>query len=289
MIEKSRFSNDRLFSLPEVTMIFLHQSIAGHQIFGYFCTVKKRYFIYFSYKGTAYHGWQYQPNGISVQEVLTKALCTILRTNLDITGAGRTDTGVHAKCMVAHFDIENGLPDELNLVNKLNSILPHDIAAHKVVEVRADAHARFDAISRRYEYHVVLTKDVFRKELATKISFDIDFERMNEAAQLLKKYRDFTSFSKLHTDVKTNNCDIKHAAWTRDGDEWIFTIEADRFLRNMVRAVVGTLFEVGRGKMSMDDFCQVIEEKNRCKAGTSVPAHGLYLVDVKYPDDIFQV
>jgi len=249
--------------------------------------VKKRYFIYFSYKGTAYHGWQIQPNGISVQEVLTQALSTILRTELEIVGAGRTDTGVHAKLMVAHFDVENELLSEFDLEAKLNSFLPNDIAVFKIVEVQPNAHARFDAISRRYEYHVVTGKNVFRNELAARDCGQLDFEVMNTAANTLKEYRDFTSFSKLHTDAKTNNCVITHAEWTQHDDECVFTIQADRFLRNMVRAIVGTLFEVGRHKTTVDEFRTVIEAKNRCKAGASVPAHGLYLVDIQYPNDIF--
>lgn len=253
----------------------------------YLCSVKRRYFIYFSYKGTAYHGWQMQPNGISVQEVLTRALCTILRTNLEIVGAGRTDAGVHAKLMVAHFDFETELPDEFDLAAKLNSFLPGDISIFKIVEVKPDAHARFDAISRRYEYHIFTNKNVFKNELAVRESDKLDFEAMNLAAKTLTKFKDFTSFSKLHTDVKTNNCQIHHAEWTQQGDEWVFTIEADRFLRNMVRAIVGTLFEVGRRKMNIEEFATVIAAKNRCKAGVSVPAHGLYLVDIKYPDHIF--
>ena len=253
----------------------------------YLCSVKKRYFIYLSYKGTAYHGWQIQPNGISVQEVLTKALSTVLRTETEITGAGRTDTGVHSRLMVAHFDVEGELPTELDFVNKLNSMLPRDISIQKIVEVQPDAHARFNAVSRRYEYHVVTEKDVFLTELAARISDKLDFEAMNRAASILLEYRDFTSFSKLHTDVKTNNCVITRAEWLKQGDKWIFTIEADRFLRNMVRAVVGTLFEVGRHRMSFDEFRAVIEAKNRCKAGVSVPAHGLYLVDIQYPENLF--
>ena len=249
--------------------------------------MKKRFFIYLSYNGTAYHGWQIQPNGISVQEVLTKALSTVLRTETEITGAGRTDTGVHARLMVAHFDMEGVLPAEFDMTNKLNSLLPRDISIQKIVEVQPDAHARFDAVSRRYEYHVVTEKDVFRTELAARLSDKLDFEAMNLAASVLLEYRDFTSFSKLHTDVKTNNCVISRAEWTNRDGEWIFTIEADRFLRNMVRAVVGTLFEVGRHRMSDDEFRAVIEAKNRCKAGVSVPAHGLYLVDIQYPENLF--
>ena len=249
--------------------------------------MKKRYFLYFSYKGTAYHGWQIQPNGISVQEVLTKALCTILRTEIELTGAGRTDTGVHARLMVAHFELEGSLPGQYDLVAKLNSYLPKDIAVSNIAEVQPDAHARFDAISRKYEYHVVIRKSVFRNELAARISDRLDFDAMNRAADTLKDYRDFTSFSKLHTDVKTNNCNITLAEWTQKDDEWIFTIRADRFLRNMVRAIVGTLFEVGQGKMNLEEFRAVIEGKDRCKAGVSVPAQGLYLVDIQYPNTIF--
>jgi tRNA pseudouridine38-40 synthase len=249
--------------------------------------VKKRYFIYLSYLGTAYHGWQFQPNGISVQEVLTRALSTILRNETELTGAGRTDTGVHAKLMVAHFDIENELPTEFDLVAKLNSFLPKDIAINKIVEVLTDAHARFDAVSRTYEYHVITGKNVFKSDLAAKVNPQYDFELMNQAAKILFNFRDFTSFSKLHTDVKTNNCVISKAEWTKMNDEWVFTIQADRFLRNMVRAIVGTLFEVGRHNISIEDFRSIIEAKNRCKAGTSVPAHGLYLVDIQYPENIF--
>lgn len=249
--------------------------------------MKKRYFLYFSYKGTAYHGWQIQPNGISVQEVLTKALCTILRTDIELTGAGRTDTGVHARLMVAHFDLESGLPSGFDFTAKLNSLLPKDIAVLKIAEVQPDAHARFDAISRKYEYHVVLQKSVFKNELVAQIRGKLSFESMNLAAATLKEYRDFTSFSKLHTDVKTNNCRITQAEWTQQEDEWVFTIQADRFLRNMVRAIVGTLFEVGMGKMTVDEFRSVIEGRDRCKAGVSVPAQGLYLVDIQYPDSIF--
>ena len=249
--------------------------------------MKKRFFIYFSYKGTAYHGWQIQPNGISVQEVLTKALCTILRTEIEVVGAGRTDTGVHAKLMVAHFDLEKELPSEFDLAAKLNSFLPNDIAIFKIVEVKPDVHARFDAISRRYEYHIITRKNVFKNEQAARESYQLDFEAMNAAASTLKEYRDFTSFSKLHTDAKTNFCTITHAEWTQQDDEWVFAIQADRFLRNMVRAIVGTLFEVGRNKMTIDEFRTVIKVKNRCKAGTSVPAHGLYLVNIQYPNDIF--
>lgn len=250
--------------------------------------MKRRYFIWFAYNGTAYCGWQVQPNGLSVQEVLTKALCTILRTgDIEIVAAGRTDAGVHARNMAAHFDIEGDLPAEFDLTNKLNSLLPADISVREIREVKPDLHARFDALSRRYEYHLVLHKDVFRHPFAMRIYNPLDFNRMNEAAKLLFEYTDFTSFSKLHTDVKTNNCKIMYAIWQQKDDEWIFTVEADRFLRNMVRAIVGTLLEVGRGKITIEDFRNIIEAKNRCNAGSSVPAKGLFLVAVNYPENIY--
>lgn len=247
----------------------------------------KRYFIFLSYNGAAYHGWQIQPNGISVQEVLAKALSTVLRTPIEIVGAGRTDSGVHARLMVAHFDTEVELGPLDRLSGKLNSILPNDIAIYNIKPVQADAHARFDATSRRYEYHIVTEKSVFRNGLAARFADRLDVDTMNTAAKLLFNYIDFTSFSKLHTDAKTNNCVIMQAFWQQQGDVLVFTIEADRFLRNMVRAIVGTLLDVGRGKLSIDQFQEIIEAKNRCKAGTSVPACGLYLVDVNYPETVF--
>lgn len=245
-----------------------------------------RYFIYLSYNGKNYCGWQIQPNGITVQEEIEKALSTILRHPVSITGAGRTDTGVHAALMVAHFDIENPLMDIAQLGEKLNRLLPRDIAISHIRAVKPDAHARFDAISRTYKYYVTDKKDVFRGELAHKIYGKMDFGKMNEAAQILFEYTDFTSFSKLHTDVKTNNCRIMQAEWREENGQWVFTIQADRFLRNMVRAVVGTLFDVGRGKIDLNGFRNVIEQKDRCKAGTSAPAQALFLVDIEYPPEI---
>ncbi len=249
--------------------------------------MKQRYFIYFSYNGAAYVGWQIQPNGISVQEVMQKAFSTILRTDIELVAAGRTDAGVHAKMMIAHVDLELQDMQVLELVNKLNSFLPHDIAISKMVKVQPDSHARFDAVSRRYEYHLLCEKNVFLNDYAMRVYHLLDFEMMNKAAKTLYEYTDFTSFSKLHTDVKTNNCKVMHAQWTFEKDRWVFTIEADRFLRNMVRAIVGTLLEVGKGKMSVAEFREVIESKNRCNAGVSVPGKGLYLVNVNYPDAIF--
>ncbi|MBO4806209.1 MAG: tRNA pseudouridine(38-40) synthase TruA [Paludibacteraceae bacterium] len=242
-----------------------------------------RYFIYFSYRGTHYHGWQIQPNNITVQEVLQDALSKIVREKVDMTGAGRTDTGVHASCMVAHFDLSVPMEDPDRMVQKLNSILPVDIAVDKICPVASNAHARFDAKSRTYKYYVTERKNVFSSDFSARIlGKGLNYDLMNEAAKVLFDYIDFTSFSKVHTDTKTNNCKIMRAEWQKEGDFWVFTIQADRFLRNMVRAVVGTLFEVGRGKMTIDQFRQVIESKDRCKAGTSAPAEGLFLVDIEY-------
>lgn len=243
-----------------------------------------RYFIRFSYDGSAYHGWQIQPNGISVQETLQKALSTLLRTNTDVVGAGRTDAEVNARCMVAHFDIDSPITDCISLVKKLNKILPPDIAVKSIEEVQPDAHARFNATARTYKYFISTTKSPFNRHYAYHFSQSIDFELMNKAANHLFDYTDFTSFSKLHTDAKTNNCKIMHAEWAQLSEtEWVFTIKADRFLRNMVRAVVGTLLDVGRGKISINDFCHIIEKKDRCSAGTSVPGNALFLWDVDYP------
>lgn len=246
-----------------------------------------RYFIYLSYDGTNYHGWQVQPNGISVQEVLMKALSTFLRKSVEVVGAGRTDAGVHARLMVAHFDFDTEL-DGNTVVDKLNRLLPPDVAVHRVRRVKPEAHARFDATYRTYKYYITTRKDPFSRAFAWRVFQPLDFERMNEAARVLFDYIDFTSFSKLHTDVKTNNCKIMEAHWDRiDENNWVFTIRADRFLRNMVRAVVGTLVEVGKGKLTVEGFRKVIEEKNRCSAGTSVPGNALFLVDVGYPEDLF--
>ena len=248
-----------------------------------------RYFITLSYDGTAYHGWQIQPNGDSVQETLTKALATLLREEVAVVGAGRTDAGVHALKMIAHFDTGQEV-DCARLVDKLNRILPPDVAVQRVQPVNAEAHARFSATSRTYHYYVSVAKDPFSRHRAMRLFNAPDFERMNEAALRLFDYTDFTSFSKLHTDVATNNCRIMQARWEQVGEhEWRFVIQADRFLRNMVRAVVGTLLEVGRGKMTIDEFCQVIEKQDRCSAGTSVPGHALFLVDVTYPDELMNV
>ncbi|MBP5742772.1 MAG: tRNA pseudouridine(38-40) synthase TruA [Paludibacteraceae bacterium] len=241
-----------------------------------------RFFVKFSYNGAAYHGWQKQPNGVTVQEVLDRALSIVAGEEISTTGAGRTDAGVHAKTMYAHFDASSWCPDD-NSVYRLNRILPPDICVYDLRQVADDANARFDAKSRTYEYWLSTKKNPFLLGLADFEFFDFDFEAMNEAASKLLTFTDFTSFSKLHTDVKTNNCRVTKAEWTCRGDGlYVFTITADRFLRNMVRAIVGTLFVVGRRKMTPQQFCEIIEAKDRCKAGTSAPAEGLYLVDVKY-------
>lgn len=248
----------------------------------------QRYFIYLAYEGTNYHGWQVQPNGISVQECLEKALSTLLRVETPVVGAGRTDAGVHARLMVAHFDSEKEIADLVLLADKLNRILPQDISVYRVCSVTPEAHARFDATSRTYKYYVTTVKSPFNRHLKCRIHGTLDYQLMNEAAKTLFDYIDFTSFSKLHTDAKTNNCKIMHAEWVQEDETtWVFTIKADRFLRNMVRAIVGTLVEVGRGKLSIEGFRKVIEQKDRCKAGASVPGHALFLVDIEYPAETF--
>ena len=249
-----------------------------------------RYFIYLAYNGAAYNGWQVQPNGMTVQQRLEEALALLLRQPVSIVGAGRTDAGVHARLMVAHFDWEEHIADLAFLAEKLNRVLPKDIAVYRIVPVKPDAHARFDATSRTYQYYITTRKDPFTHEFAYKLHGKLDVAAMNEACQALFDYIDFTSFSKLHTDVKTNNCRIMHAEWTADGEgRWVFSIQADRFLRNMVRAIVGTLLEVGRGRLTKEGLRKVIEAKDRCRAGVSVPGQALFLVNVTYPEAIFEV
>lgn len=251
--------------------------------------VMKRFFIYLSYSGTNYSGWQIQPNAISVQEVIEKALSTILRKNIPIVGAGRTDAGVHARKMIAHFDLDCEQLDTNFLVDKLNGFLPYDIAIHNIVEVKSDAHARFDATSRLYRYYITTRKDPFLHSTHYRVRGDLDIDAMNVCANALFDFIDFTSFSKLHTDVKTNNCKIMQAFWVKNDSELVFTIQADRFLRNMVRAIVGTLLEVGKGKLDERGIRRIIETKDRRVAGTSVPGHALFLEDVTYPEDLFEI
>lgn len=241
-----------------------------------------RFFITLSFDGTNYHGWQIQPNSDSVQQRLQEALSTLLRQPIEVVGAGRTDTGVHARMMVAHFDWEE-LIDGKQLAYKLNKFLPQDIAVQEVRLVDEEMHARFSATSRTYHYFIHMRKDPFQQAYSWQVPFKLDFEKMNEAAKVLLEYKDFTSFSKVNTDTKTNLCNVKEAFWEEIApDRWRFTITANRFLRNMVRAIVGTLVEVGRGRLSPEDIRRIIEAKDRCSAGESVPAKGLFLVDIKY-------
>ena len=244
-----------------------------------------RYFLEFSYNGKAYHGWQNQPNAISVQEVLENAMCTILKAKISVMGAGRTDSGVHASQMFAHFNFEERI-DTKDLVYKLNSLLPKDIAITNVFRVNPESHARFDATSRTYHYKISTSKNVFDYNFAYQVQLPLDVEAMNKACKILFLYNDFQCFSKSNTDVKTYNCDIKEAIWTQKSNQLIFTITADRFLRNMVRAIVGTMINIGLGKLKPEDLHKIIASKDRSEAGFSVPAHGLYLVEIVYPDTI---
>lgn len=255
----------------------------------YFCfsnLQQLRYFLELAYNGKNYFGWQVQPNQISVQEAIETRLSKILGQDISIVGAGRTDSGVHAKKMYAHFDYEGELKKDL--VKHLNSFLPKDIAIYNIHEMHPEAHARFDATSRSYNYFISPFKNPFTSESAWNFNRTLDLDKMNDAAQLLIKKGDFGSFAKLHTDVKTNICDVREAFWreTEDG-QFIFQITADRFLRNMVRAIVGTLVEVGIGKITKEDLARIIQDQHRSSAGASAPAHGLYLVDVQYPKELF--
>jgi tRNA pseudouridine38-40 synthase len=240
-----------------------------------------RYFIKFSYNGTHYHGWQQQPNAVSVQETLNKALTIILNTSIDVMGAGRTDTGVHARQMFAHFDFDLEI-DAPTIVHKLNSFLPKDIAIYDIIKVNEEAHARFNAKSRTYEYHITTQKNVFQEELSWYFPQKLDLNKMNEASHLLLNYTDFQCFSKVHTDVNTFNCKIEEVFWIQNENQIVFTIKADRFLRNMVRAIVGTMINIGIEKVSLPVFISIIESKDRKKAGFSVPAKGLFLTKIEY-------
>ena len=248
-----------------------------------------RYFITLSFDGARYHGWQIQPNGPSIQEKLQWALSTLLREDIQVTGAGRTDAGVHARMMVAHFDFsgewegQRQMLDCIQLAYKLNRLLPQDIAVQKVEHVSNDMHARFSAIARTYHYYIHTVKDPFLRTTSCELHYPLDFDKMNEAAALLLTYYDFGAFCKAHADVKTTLCKVTAAQWHQTSPtSWYFEITANRFLRNMVRAVVGTLVDVGRGRLSIDDFRKVVEGKRRSEAGESMPAHALFLEDVQY-------
>jgi tRNA pseudouridine38-40 synthase len=250
--------------------------------------VKTRYFIYLSYKGTSYHGWQIQQNSVTVQKVLDDALSVILREKITTTGAGRTDAGVHALVFCAHFDsISSDLSSTDNLVYKINKYLPHDISVSSILKVLPDAHARFSAVSRTYKYIITRIKDPFSENASWLLNSRLNISMMSEACLLLLNHSDFTSFSKLHSDTKTNICKIFYASWEEENNRLIFTIKADRFLRNMVRAIVGTMVDLGLNKLTLKEFDDIILARNRCKAGESAPAKGLFLVDIEYPDEIF--
>lgn len=246
-----------------------------------------RYFLELSYDGLPFHGWQRQPNAVTVQELLEDSLATILRTPTSVTGAGRTDTGVHARKMYAHFDSNRELKDEKLFLRSLNRLVGRSIAIHRLFHVADDAHARFDAIERTYKYFVIFDKCPFLRHYSWLSPSHLDIVKMNEASLILTRTEDFTSFAKLHSDVKTNICKVRKAQWDIFDNNYeipgmVFTISADRFLRNMVRAIVGTLVEVGRGKMTVEEFEEVILKADRCAAGTSMPPEGLFLWDVKY-------
>ncbi len=244
----------------------------------------QRYFIELAYDGTNYHGWQVQPNAVTVQEVLDKALTTLLRQPIETVGCGRTDTGVHAKDFFAHLDVQS-MVHEPSTIDKrsLNALLPHDIAIKSIILVNPEAHARFDATLRSYEYHIHFEKNPFLNNYSWLIRDKPNLELMNRAAAIVMEYTDFSCFSKSNTQVKTNNCKIAKAEWVETENGIVFHVSADRFLRNMVRAIVGTLLQVGKSEMQPEDIRKVIESKNRSKAGTSVPACGLYLTEIKYP------
>lgn len=241
-----------------------------------------RYFIHLAYDGTNYHGWQIQPDANSVQEELQKALSVLLRHDVEIVGAGRTDAGVHARQMVAHFEWDGQL-DCQQTAYRLGRMLPRDIAIYRMEPVADDMHARFSAVRRTYHYYLHTERDPFCRQYSFELHYDLDFERMNEAGRILCTYEDFGAFCKSHSDVKTTLCKVSEAHWIQvDATHWYFRISANRFLRNMVRAVVGTMIDVGRGRITLDDFRKIVEGKQRTQAGESMPAHALFLEEIEY-------
>lgn len=252
--------------------------------------VVKRFFVKISYAGSNYHGWQMQPNANSIQEELEKAFSLLLKQDIKITGAGRTDTGVHAEEYYAHFNYFDNI-EIINLklwIHKFNALIPNDISVHDIFEVNSNANARFDAISRTYEYRICQYKNPFLNGFVWHMNKPIDIDIMNEGCKILINNSDFTSFSKLHSQTKTNICKVSEAEWKYSEKNFlIFKISADRFLRNMVRAIVGTLIELGQNKISLTEFQNIIDKKNRSDAGYSVPACGLFLTNIKYNDSIF--
>lgn len=258
-----------------------------------------RYFLKLAYNGGNYHGWQSQPNAVGIQSVIEEALSTVLRDKIQITGAGRTDSGVHARVMYAHFDYEKEITDKRALCLSLNRLIGKDIAIYSVIDAEDNWHARFDATERTYKYFISYIKNPFLYPFFYKSSVILDLEEMNKAAEILIITKDFTSFAKLHSDVRTNLCNVTHAKWLPISEDpeassfignlnhgIVFTITANRFLRNMVRAIVGSLFDIGRGKLSVTDFVKIIEKKDRCAAGISMPPEGLFLWDIRYPFEL---
>jgi len=268
-----------LFSILKVLFLIIHAWKPQETM--------NRYFIKLSFKGTHYHGWQFQLNAVTVQSLVEQSLRILSQTNIKTTGAGRTDTGVHARSFVAHFDSDCKLfENKPDFLYKINALLPPEIAIHDVYRVVPNGHSRYSAISRTYEYIINRIKDPFDTDLSWQYSVPLNLEAMNQSAGMLKNHTDFTSFSKLHSSTKTNVCHIEEALWVIQGTKLIFRIRADRFLRNMVRALVGTLVEVGRGKLSQSDFIAIIEGRNRNLAGFSAPAEGLSLISIEYPQNI---
>jgi tRNA pseudouridine38-40 synthase len=249
---------------------------------------RHRYFIRLAYNGSQYHGWQVQDNALTVQAVVNDAVSKIFGQQINVTGCGRTDTGVHARDFHIHFDLPYLIQDKDTYLNKLNGLLPNDISMYEIIPVIENAHTRFDAISRTYQYVISRRKDPFNQDFSWFVYGDINLKKLNEAANTLFEYTDFTSFSKVNTDTKTNNCKIQFAHWEEKDNILVFTITADRFLRNMVRAIVGTLMDIGRGKTNIEGLRKIIESKNRSNAGYSVPAKGLFLTKVEYPNSLFQ-
>ncbi len=249
-----------------------------------------RYFIQLSYDGSAFHGWQLQDNAPTVQQFMNEGLSALFKSEVNVTGCGRTDTGVHARNFYAHFNLETELSDleQADLIFKLNRFLPKEIAVQSIKQVKPEAHARFDPLSRTYKYFIHREKDPFLENCSYYLYGLLDVDLMNEAAKVMMDFTDFSSFSKLHTQTKTNNCKITQAFWEEKEHQLIFTITADRFLRNMVRAIVGTLLEIGQHKITVEDFKKVIENKNRSEAGYSVPAKALFLEEVEYPKSIYK-
>lgn len=256
--------------------------------------IMSRYFIHMAYDGTFYHGWQVQPNGLTVQEVLENALSVLLQQKVQVTGAGRTDTGVHASFFVAHFEFAHKStslsftgPEDPQFTFKINRFLPEDIVIYSIQKVDSALHARFSALQRSYQYHISTRKPLFNRAYSYHHYGRLDLERMNQCCELVMQTRDFTSFSKLHTDVRTNDCKVSYAGWKETGEGYVFEITSDRFLRNMVRSLVGTMLEAGQAKLDVEAFQRIVDAKDRGKAGQSVPAAGLFLVDITYPPNQF--